>query len=217
MVQESKTEAALALHRFGLGPRPGSIAAIASDPRGALIAELERPRAGRIDHPELMTSAQASRAAFEARASAARTSNRRATRAEKERQAGGPDAMAAAGAEGGRPARPPAPRNAESHRRSSGRSSCRRSRPGSTRRSTPRSALPSGWSGSGRTISASRPTRCRSMAGGYEREAIRAACARPLRRHAARRRRPSGDADLSRQRALDRARTRSPASTATAA
>ena len=59
MVQESKTEAALALHRFGLGPRPGSIAAIASDPRGALIAELERPRAGRIDNPELMTSAQA--------------------------------------------------------------------------------------------------------------------------------------------------------------
>src|SRR5262245_45435883 len=32
MVQESKTEAALALHRFGLGPRAGSIAAITSDP-----------------------------------------------------------------------------------------------------------------------------------------------------------------------------------------
>jgi len=60
--------AALALHRFGLGPRPGSIAAIASDPRGALIAELERPGIGRIDNPELMTSAQSSRAAFEARA-----------------------------------------------------------------------------------------------------------------------------------------------------
>jgi uncharacterized protein (DUF1800 family) len=61
-------QAALALHRFGLGPRPGSIAAIASDPRGALIAELERPGVGRIDNPELMTSAQSSRAAFEARA-----------------------------------------------------------------------------------------------------------------------------------------------------
>jgi uncharacterized protein (DUF1800 family) len=61
-------QAALALHRFGLGPRPGSIAAIASDPRGALIAELERPGIGRIDNPELTTSAQASRAAFEARA-----------------------------------------------------------------------------------------------------------------------------------------------------
>jgi uncharacterized protein (DUF1800 family) len=37
-------EANLALHRFGLGPRPGSIAAIQSDPRGALLAELARPR-----------------------------------------------------------------------------------------------------------------------------------------------------------------------------
>ena len=37
-----KASAALALHRFGLGPRPGSIAAIASDARGALLAELVR-------------------------------------------------------------------------------------------------------------------------------------------------------------------------------
>ena len=34
-------EAALALHRFGFGPRAGSITAIASDPRGALGIELE--------------------------------------------------------------------------------------------------------------------------------------------------------------------------------
>jgi uncharacterized protein (DUF1800 family) len=73
MTQDSMTgsttgAAALALHRFGLGPRPGSIAAIASDPRGALIAELERPGIGRIDNPELMSSAASSRAAFEARA-----------------------------------------------------------------------------------------------------------------------------------------------------
>src|SRR5260370_21379396 len=61
-------QAALALHRCGLGPRPGSIAAIASDPRGALLAELERPGIGRIDNPELLTSAASSRAAFEARA-----------------------------------------------------------------------------------------------------------------------------------------------------
>ena len=61
-------QAALALHRFGLGPRAGSIAAIASDPRGALLAELERPGAGRIVDPQLMSSVQASRAAFEARA-----------------------------------------------------------------------------------------------------------------------------------------------------
>ena len=64
----STTGAALALHRFGLGPRPGSIAAMASDPRGALIAELDRPGISRIDNPELMSSAASSRAAFEARA-----------------------------------------------------------------------------------------------------------------------------------------------------
>ena len=60
--------AALALHRFGLGPRRGSIAAIASDPRGALLAELDRPNIGRIDGSHLMSSAVAVRAAFEFRA-----------------------------------------------------------------------------------------------------------------------------------------------------
>jgi uncharacterized protein (DUF1800 family) len=65
---DGTAQAALALHRFGLGPRPGSIAAIASDPRGALLAEIERPGIGRIDNPELLASAASSRAAFEARA-----------------------------------------------------------------------------------------------------------------------------------------------------
>src|SRR5437762_1082151 len=60
--------AALALHRFGLGPRRGSIAAMASDPRGALLAELDRPDIGQIDGSRLMTSAVAVRAAFEFRA-----------------------------------------------------------------------------------------------------------------------------------------------------
>ncbi len=67
MSQDKIREAAFALHRFGLGPRPGSIAAIAADPRGALLAELDRPGAGRIDDPRLLTSAQSSRAGFEAR------------------------------------------------------------------------------------------------------------------------------------------------------
>jgi uncharacterized protein (DUF1800 family) len=43
MSNSAKAEAVLALHRFGMGPRPGSIAAVGSDPRGALIAELDRP------------------------------------------------------------------------------------------------------------------------------------------------------------------------------
>jgi uncharacterized protein (DUF1800 family) len=64
MALDSKAEAALALNRFGLGPRTGSIATIASDPRGALIAELDRAGAGRITNAELMSSGVASRAAF---------------------------------------------------------------------------------------------------------------------------------------------------------
>jgi uncharacterized protein (DUF1800 family) len=56
--------AALALHRFGLGPRSGSVAAIASDVRGALLAELDRPGAGHIDSPDLLTSGIAARTAF---------------------------------------------------------------------------------------------------------------------------------------------------------
>jgi len=64
MALDSKAEAALALHRFGFGPRAGSIAAIASDPRGALIAEIDRPGAGRIVDADLMSSGAAARAAF---------------------------------------------------------------------------------------------------------------------------------------------------------
>src|SRR3984893_13760797 len=63
MTLDRRAEAALALHRFGMGPRAGSIAAIASDPRGALLAELDRKEAGRITNSDLLTSAQASRAA----------------------------------------------------------------------------------------------------------------------------------------------------------
>ena len=58
-------EAALALHRFGFGPREGSIAAIADDPRGAILAELERPDAGQLTNADLPTSGAANRAAFE--------------------------------------------------------------------------------------------------------------------------------------------------------
>src|SRR3977135_4440824 len=58
MPPDPKAQAALALHRFGLGPRPGSIAAIASDPRGALLAELDKPNAGRIEPARLMHRAR---------------------------------------------------------------------------------------------------------------------------------------------------------------
>jgi uncharacterized protein (DUF1800 family) len=58
-------EAALALHRFGFGPRAGSIEEIADDPRGALTAEFDRPGAGAITNPDLPTSGAANRAVFE--------------------------------------------------------------------------------------------------------------------------------------------------------
>jgi len=64
MAADPKAEAALALHRFGLGPRAGSIAVVASDPRGALLAELDRAGAGRIGNGDLLTSGTAARVAF---------------------------------------------------------------------------------------------------------------------------------------------------------
>jgi uncharacterized protein (DUF1800 family) len=57
--------AALALHRFGFGPRPGTISAIASDPRGALLAELDRPDAGMVRDTGLLSSGAANRLTFE--------------------------------------------------------------------------------------------------------------------------------------------------------
>jgi len=64
MALDAKAEAALALYRFGLGPRAGSIAGIASDPRGALLAELDGAGAGRIGNADLLTSGTAARVAF---------------------------------------------------------------------------------------------------------------------------------------------------------
>src|SRR6201991_2779509 len=68
MSNSAKAEAVLALHRFGMGPRPGSVAAIGSDPRGALIAELERPSAARVDASLLPSSAKAFRVVADANA-----------------------------------------------------------------------------------------------------------------------------------------------------
>jgi uncharacterized protein (DUF1800 family) len=64
MALDPKAQAALALYRFGLGPRAGSIAGIASDPRGALLAELDGAGAGRIGTADLLTSGTAARVAF---------------------------------------------------------------------------------------------------------------------------------------------------------
>jgi uncharacterized protein (DUF1800 family) len=68
MSSSAKAQAVLALHRFGMGPRPGSVAAIESDPRGALMAELERPSAAQLSAPMLPSSAKAFRAVADANA-----------------------------------------------------------------------------------------------------------------------------------------------------
>src|SRR5262249_54819003 len=68
MSSSAKAEAVLALHRFGMGPRPGSIAAIESDPRGALISDLERSPAAAISASLLPSSAKAFRTVADANA-----------------------------------------------------------------------------------------------------------------------------------------------------
>ena len=64
MTPRGRQAAALALHRFGFGPAGDKIAAIAADPVGALLADLDRSGAGRID-ANLPTSAASARAVFE--------------------------------------------------------------------------------------------------------------------------------------------------------
>jgi uncharacterized protein (DUF1800 family) len=68
VASSGKAAAALGLHRFGFGPIGDAIAAIAADPRGALLADLERPNAGRLEAPSLASSAEAARQVFEFRA-----------------------------------------------------------------------------------------------------------------------------------------------------
>jgi uncharacterized protein (DUF1800 family) len=73
--------AARALHRFGFGPRPGTITAIAADPKSALLAELDQPNAGNVADAGLLSSGTANRAAFEfnaARQAQQRLANRQA-------------------------------------------------------------------------------------------------------------------------------------------
>jgi uncharacterized protein (DUF1800 family) len=68
MSRSAKAEATLALNRFGMGPRPGSIAAIEADPRGALIAELDRPPSALAAAAALPSSTKAFRTVADANA-----------------------------------------------------------------------------------------------------------------------------------------------------
>ncbi len=86
--------AALALHRFGFGPRPGSIAAIATDPTAALVADLDRPNAGEIPSAGLLSSGAINRATVQFNAERAAKERLEARRRE-EAKATAPAAMQA--------------------------------------------------------------------------------------------------------------------------
>jgi uncharacterized protein (DUF1800 family) len=105
-------EAALILHRFGFGPRAGSIEAIASDPRAALLAELDKPGAGQIANQDLPTSGAANRAVFEYNAE--RNANQKRVRREAEQTAmanpGKENTMEAAAEAPAKPEEVPLPR-----------------------------------------------------------------------------------------------------------
>ncbi len=66
MALDPQAQAAVALHRYGFGPKPGSLASIAADPRGALIADLEAKNA-QLAQNDLRSSGEAARAVFEFR------------------------------------------------------------------------------------------------------------------------------------------------------
>jgi uncharacterized protein (DUF1800 family) len=87
-LNSGKAAAALGLHRFGFGPVGDAIAAMAADPRGALLADLERPGAGRLDAPNLMSSSEAARQVFDFRAER-RAEQKLATRQQKQATASG--------------------------------------------------------------------------------------------------------------------------------
>ena len=84
MNPRGKEAAALALHRFGFGPVAGQIDGIAADPRGALIADLERSPA--LLNVDLPSSSAAARAVFDFRAEE-RAKQKLDQRAQKEAEA----------------------------------------------------------------------------------------------------------------------------------
>jgi len=85
---DSRKQAALALHRFGFGPKPGDIDRVGADPRGALIAELKAgPRP--LDDPALATGAE------DARATVAFQQEKKREREARRMQASASDEMAA--------------------------------------------------------------------------------------------------------------------------
>jgi uncharacterized protein (DUF1800 family) len=80
--------AALALHRFGFGPKAGSIDALAADPMGAVLADLEAPNTGQIVNADLPTSGAENRTVFEFNAARIAQANLERRRKEAAQAAG---------------------------------------------------------------------------------------------------------------------------------
>jgi uncharacterized protein (DUF1800 family) len=121
MAPDRKRQAALALHRFGFGPARDSIAMIAGDPRGAILADLERAGAGLLTATNLPSSGEVERALFEFRAER-QAEQKLAQRAKKAAEANGmatsmsdADATAAAPAKAQNDRQPPLPQQLFQH------------------------------------------------------------------------------------------------------
>ena len=163
MSLDAKGAAALALHRFGLGPRTGLDRGdrLRSARRAARRTGEARHRPDRrCEHADGRRRPHALAFSYNQEQQAKRIAARVSAEQQKTTMAvmnpaddpKPDDANTMAVPD---PAAPPQP-----IRRS--KITTARSRRALTRRSMPRSALSSGWCGSGRTISASRPTRCRA-------------------------------------------------------
>ena len=211
MTARGPQAAALVLHRFGLGPLRNSIAAIASDPRGALLEELNRPGAGRMTSA-LPSSGQASRAVFRFQAER-RAQQKLVQRAKKVAEAGGasnpfdckqaptpepcvPSAIAVEPEKQDKPRQPPLPQQIILNEAKARFDAATGAEIGFVER------LVWFWSNHF-CISADKISR---HGGRLRARSHPAPRARPFRRHVAGGRKPSGDAVLSRQCSIDGAR-----------
>ena len=197
-------EGVLALHRFGFGPRAGSIEAIASDPRGALLAELERPNAGLIVDCGSAEQRCGQSRGIRVQRRARRTRKARAAAARGRRP--GRDAERGRGSRNGSEARGAACRLGSARGGAAAAATLSQRGQGAVRcRDQRRDRL-----GRAAGVVLVEPFLRQRRRHGHGRR-LRARsdpppCAGPVHRHAARGRKPSGDAALSRQRAVDRPR-----------
>ena len=107
MTPRGPEAAALALHRFGFGPAGDSIAVLAADPRGAVLADLDRAGAGNLN-VSLPSSGAAVRAVFDFQAER-RAQQKLALRVQKASEPAGDIRAAMVSAKTGQPPLGPQP------------------------------------------------------------------------------------------------------------